>query len=168
MQENVDPGTVTQRKIRSLLQTIAIGIVGFFIDQITKHQFFQKLSDANVQGWHLVRLTAHTNYGISFNLPLPTWIPILIAVGVMCTILWSALSRPPRSWLALVALGCLLGGAAGNAFDRITYGFVRDWLLWFELSAINLADALIVLGCLGLWWAHRAPSLTQKRPADVA
>lgn len=52
---------------------------------------------------------------------------------------------------AQLALGGILGGAAGNMWDRVHAGFVTDFIdvkLWTE--TFNVADSAITLGAAGL------------------
>jgi signal peptidase II len=155
MQENVDARNVTAwERFRATALVLATGAFVFCLDQLSKALWFAPENDLGQGGWHLVRLTAHTNYGISFNLPLPLWIPISLAVAIALGTVVLSFTRPRLTVPALLGLGLVLGGAIGNGFDRISLGFVRDWLLWFELSAINLADVAIVAGCVLFWSSY--------------
>jgi len=49
------------------------------------------------------------------------------AVAVVVLAIWMARSR---TWLATVALGLIIGGALGNAIDRVAYGAVVDFALF--------------------------------------
>jgi signal peptidase II len=54
----------------------------------------------------------------------------------------------------LLALGLILGGAAGNLVDRVRTGYVVDFLEFylgsFYWPAFNVADIAISVGALGL------------------
>jgi len=67
---------------------------------------------------------------------------VLVLVAVM---LWQAQTRFQRSALVLV-----LGGAAGNLFDRVTRGSVTDFLDIFigeyHWPTFNIADSAITVG----------------------
>jgi signal peptidase II len=71
----------------------------------------------------------------------------LIAVLVIAALLWNG-SRLDR--LSLAGLSLILGGAAGNLFDRIAWGHVTDFLEFFigdyHWPTFNLADSAIVIG----------------------
>jgi signal peptidase II len=58
------------------------------------------------------------------------------------------------SKLAAASIGLIIGGAIGNAIDRIAYGAVADFFsfhaLGFEWYVFNIADTAIVAGVLGL------------------
>ena len=93
----------------------------------------------------------------------------LLALKVVAVaLLWIWLAR--ASWrLSAVALGLIIGGAIGNAIDRLTYGAVADFVLlhaetatWrFNWYVFNLADVAIVAGVVGLLyeslWGDSAP-----------
>jgi signal peptidase II len=69
----------------------------------------------------------------------------LAAIMLLFAWLWRARSRPTA-----LALGLIIGGAAGNAYDRWAYGAVADFFRFHvgELSwyVFNLADVAIVAG----------------------
>jgi len=71
----------------------------------------------------------------------------LAAVLVISRILWNA-ERLDR--LSLWGLSLILGGAAGNVFDRVLWGRVTDFLEFYIGSyhwpTFNLADSAIVIG----------------------
>jgi signal peptidase II len=49
-------------------------------------------------------------------------------------------------WLLRVAMGLQLGGALGNLFDRLTIGYVTDFLSVGRFPVFNVADASITTG----------------------
>ena len=77
------------------------------------------------------------------------------ALAVVALAIWMARSR---TLLATIALGMIIGGAIGNAIDRITYGAVVDFALFhlqigektFNWYVFNLADVAIVAGVIAL------------------
>jgi len=76
-------------------------------------------------------------------------------VAVAALLIWLARAG---SRLAAVALGLIIGGAIGNAIDRLAHGAVVDFVLFhvttttwsFNWYVFNLADAAIVAGVAGL------------------
>ena len=71
----------------------------------------------------------------------------LVAVGMVTWMLWKAEKLDPYS---LWGFALILGGAAGNLFDRIVSGHVTDFLLMyvgdFQWPTFNIADSAIVVG----------------------
>jgi signal peptidase II len=71
------------------------------------------------------------------------------AVGLLSFWLWRA-----KNLVAALGFGCLIGGALGNASDRLVHGAVADFLYFhtpFSLGPLsnyvfNLADAAIFVG----------------------
>jgi signal peptidase II len=80
---------------------------------------------------------------------------VIKAVAVIVLGIWMAWSR---TLIATVALGLIIGGAVGNAIDRLAYGAVVDFALFhlqfgektYNWYVFNLADAAIVAGVAAL------------------
>ena len=97
------------------------------------------------------------NQGISYGL-----LPQESAAGRLGLILFAlAASLALTVWLArldsrltAVAIGLIIGGAIGNAIDRIIYGAVADFFSFhafgFQWYVFNIADTAIVAGVVGL------------------
>jgi signal peptidase II len=111
------------------------------------------------------------NKGISYGLfqqegPLGQW-TLLALKAIAVALLWIWLSRV-WSGLAALSLGLIIGGAVGNAIDRLHWPGVMDFLLFyltiggsrFDWYVFNLADSAIVAGVVGLLYdsvtGHRA------------
>jgi signal peptidase II len=92
----------------------------------------------------------------------------LVAVVLITTLLWG----PSQGSLAdsgrmRFALSLILGGAAGNLYDRLAHGAVTDFLDLhlggFHWPAFNLADSAITIGAaLALLDLLRARRSTQR------
>lgn len=102
----------------------------------------------------LLTLRLYRNPGAAFSFgPSYTVIYALIAVGVLVGII--RVSGRLRSWPWAVALGLLLGGAAGNLVDRLLrspgplHGAVVDWIkLAYFPPVFNIADSAITAGAV--------------------
>ena len=111
------------------------------------------------------------NAGISYGWfqqdgPLGQW-ALLTLKAVALALLWSWLTRA-GSWLAAISLGLIIGGAVGNAIDRLAYGAVADFALlhaWgFNWYVFNLADVAIVAGVAGLLYVSVVGERAAKAP----
>lgn len=104
----------------------------------------------------ILNLTLTTNTGAAFSIGSEN--------GLIMTLLASAITLAMVVWLVirtikkeqipvveLIGLGCLLGGALGNLFDRFRLGRVTDFLefAFVTFPVFNLADVFIDIG-LGL------------------
>ena len=99
----------------------------------------------------------HTeNRGVAFGMlsgAAPGWPSVLLsvltaaAVVAVSAVLWKARRLDQRS---LWGLALILGGAAGNVADRLAWGRVTDFLLFYigqyQWPTFNLADSAIVIG----------------------
>ena len=101
-------------------------------------------------------LTRVHNTGTAFgfmnatDFPFKTVILAGVAIGALAALAMYAATLPANQWLARIGLALILGGAAGNLIDRITEGYVVDFvdLYWsgWHFWAFNVADASITVG----------------------
>lgn len=77
-----------------------------------------------------------------------TLVSLAVSAGI---ILWMKSLSGTQVWLA-VALSMILGGALGNVYDRVTLGYVVDFIQvyydrWYW-PAFNVADSAISVGAV--------------------
>jgi signal peptidase II len=76
---------------------------------------------------------------------------IFTACAAVIVVMYSVRS-PVRNRLLQIALSLILGGALGNLFDRLAYGYVVDFLEFYIGSyhwpSFNVADSAISVGVL--------------------
>lgn len=115
------------------------------------------------------------NTGISYGLfpqrgPIGPWALLafkIVAVGF----LWVWLSRAQQRLTAL-SLGLIIGGAIGNAVDRLHWPGVMDFVLLhaqiagrvYDWYVFNLADVAIVAGVIGLLYESFQSGRAAKAP----
>jgi signal peptidase II len=104
----------------------------------------------------IVFLVHNQNPGIAFgvfsdsNSPWLRPLLLLSSAAVMVFLAWLLLSKRAGGRLAQCGLAMILGGAAGNALDRLLHGGVTDFLgvrlgtyIW---PPFNVADSAITIG----------------------
>jgi signal peptidase II len=105
-----------------------------------------------------VILTHNTGAAFSFLAGAGGWqrwfftiVAILISIALVVM-----LRRPHRDWLVPLALALVLGGALGNLWDRLTLGYVVDFIQvhasGYYWPAFNVADSAITVGVALLLW----------------
>jgi signal peptidase II len=105
------------------------------------------------------RLVLTWNTGISFGM-LSRW-QSMAHLLMLCVI---AVAMLLLAWLArtqerstIIALGFVIGGAAGNIVDRLRFGAVADFLDFYvrqyHWPAFNIADSAIFIGVVILLFA---------------
>jgi signal peptidase II len=91
------------------------------------------------------------------------------AVAIVLLAIWMVRSQ---TRLAVIGLGLIIGGAIGNAIDRIAYGAVVDFALFhiavagktYSWYVFNLADAAIVAGVAALLYDSLFAPAAAKTP----
>jgi signal peptidase II len=157
---------------------LAVAVVAAAIDQAAK-LWLLFVFDLGARG--IVTLTPFLdlvliwNTGISYGLlrqegPLGQWV-LLALKAVAVVLLWIWLART-SSRLTALSLGLIIGGAIGNAIDRLAYGAVADFVLFhvttasfsFKWYVFNLADVAIVAGVIGLLYETLVGGDAAKAP----
>ncbi len=80
------------------------------------------------------------------------WVFTIIALAVsIVLVVWTLQLKPHERWLS-VTLPLILGGALGNLYDRLTLGYVVDFVHFHwqgrYFPAFNIADAAITVGAI--------------------
>lgn len=91
------------------------------------------------------------------------------AVAVVALAIWMARST---TRLATIGLGLIIGGAIGNAIDRLAYGAVVDFALFhveiagktYNWYVFNVADVAIVVGVMALLYDSLIGAPAVKAP----
>ena len=155
----------------------AVAAIACLIDQASKLYLLNVVDLAN----HPLRLgpffdfVLTRNTGISYGLfqtqgPLGQWV-LLALKALAVALLWVWLARA-RDRLTALSLGLIIGGAVGNAIDRLAYGWVADFVFFhlsgsgwhFNWYVFNLADVAIVAGVIGLLYESLKGDRAVKAP----
>ncbi|MBZ5537458.1 MAG: signal peptidase II [Acidobacteriia bacterium] len=141
---------------------LLVSLLVFLLDRWSKMRVVEQISlgESIPIVRNFIHLTHSQNPGIAFGMfglnpsPLQSWILIglsLVAIGVVATLAW----RYPAEKAGLqIAFALILGGAAGNLWDRIFDGKVTDFIDVFirdhHWPVFNVADSAITVGVVGL------------------
>jgi signal peptidase II len=106
----------------------------------------------------IVVLVHTKNPGIAFSLfsdSSSPWLKPLLLLSsgaVMALLAWLLVTGRAGGRLATAGISLILGGAAGNALDRLLYGGVTDFmevrLGSYRWPAFNVADSVITIGAV--------------------
>lgn len=129
----------------------------FGLDQWSKWWMVHELhlAEGPMELLPLFNLVLVWNKGVSFGMFAGADQP-LVLVGVsaliMATLFSWMLKTPSQS--VVLALGAIMGGAAGNILDRLRFGAVIDFLDFhlgkWHWPAFNIADSAIFIGVVVL------------------
>lgn len=138
--------------VKRLLVVLALAAVIVGLDQATKQWALSALADGRTVTLPtgFIHLHLLVNAGAAFSFATgETWFITVCATAAVLVIPWFAFRA--RSWLLVVALGLLLGGAAGNLIDRLARapgpgrGRVVDFIDYHGWFTGNVADIAIVV-----------------------
>lgn len=143
-----------------MLKWLWLSVAVIALDQITK-----ALASAHlvlhepVPVLPLFNLTLMHNSGAAFSFLAQAggwqrWFFVAVAIAVSVALAWWLRQlRRNQLWLA-VALALVLGGALGNVWDRVTLGYVVDFVDVYygdwHWPAFNVADSAISVGAIML------------------
>ena len=149
-----------------LLLVALVAVAVFALDRVTKAWVSENipLGTARPVVGDYVRIVHAQNTGAAFGLlPERTTLLSVLSVVAVPAIVYYYRQIASASWLVSATLGMQLGGAFGNLLDRVTQGYVVDFVdvgvgevrFW----AFNVADSSIVVGIFvvtfALWYEER-------------
>lgn len=154
----------------ALWQWLLISLIVVVLDLYTKHLVQQVFTLGDQQTiTSFFDLVRYHNEGAAFSFLADAggwqkWFFTAVSVFASGLILY-LLNKHNQEKLFSFGLALVLGGAIGNLYDRVTLGYVVDFLS-FHLNhlywpAFNLADSAITVGVALLIW----DSLTTKKEA---
>ena len=139
---------------------IVVALATLVLDQATK-LFFLFVHDLRIHQpleiAPFLELVVVWNRGISYGLfqqetEFGRW--LLVGVSLVAAVFLGVWMMRARPRVLAASLALLVGGAIGNAIDRIAYGAVFDFVHvhvgTFSWYVFNVADAAIVAGVIGL------------------
>lgn len=159
------------RSRRYATAAVVIGVAVCAVDVVSKILAVGELASRPPMSLlgGLITLQLYRNAGAAFGFgPSYTVLYALVAAAVLAAILRA--SGRLRNWPAAIALGLVLGGAAGNLADRLfrspgpMRGFVVDWIkLPYFPETFNVADAAVTVGVVLLILASLRGQLAGSR-----
>ena len=89
------------------------------------------------------------SFGVLRGSKLVDFVPVCLTSGIVG--IWTYLMSVRGRWMEKTALTFVLAGGASNLVDRLTKGYVIDYICvqWKALKKVvfNLADVFILIGC---------------------
>lgn len=143
---------------KKMLVCSAIILVAVVLDQLTKYQIISHFMYGErlsvISGLFDLILVYNPGAAFSFLADANGWQKfVFMGLALVISIfLLRGIWRNEFGTLGNIGAAMIVGGAAGNVIDRILYGHVIDFLLfyyhdWFY-PAFNLADSFICVGAI--------------------
>ncbi len=136
----------------------ALSLLAVLLDQISKQLVVQQMDlQQSIEVLPFFNLYYVHNYGAAFSFlsyqsGWQRWFfsitTTIISLGI---VFWITRLKASQQ-LLVIALSLVLGGALGNLYDRLMFGYVIDFIDWhigsYHWPAFNIADASIFLGAI--------------------
>jgi signal peptidase II len=140
-------------KLRALFPYLLIAVAAVAIDQWVKRivENYMALHE-QIDLLPFLALYHTRNTGIAFSLLAGFGDVglILVALAVIAVVLALAWRTSGGQVLARAGFALVVGGAIGNLIDRVSFGYVIDYVLFhtpvWSFAIFNLADAFITVG----------------------
>ncbi len=144
--------------MRGNLPLAGLGLLVFVLDQLSKSAISSWLphggSKVVIDGFFSFVHARNTGMAFSLFADAAPWFRELVLPAAQLIIILAVLAMfrmvGGAARLSRVALALVLGGAAGNLYDRLLHGYVTDFLDFYVSSyhwpAFNVADSAITIG----------------------
>ena len=151
-----------------------ISVIVLILDQTTKHVVSANLQYGEsrfIFSWFNLMLAHNKGAAFSFLANAGGWqreFFIVLTLTISLVLMWMLRSNHANRVLA-IALSLVIGGAFGNLYDRVMYGYVVDFVQWhvagYYWPAFNVADSAICIGAgLLIFDSFRKPADISANP----
>ncbi len=147
---------------RPLHLGLIIALSALVVDRISKWWIMDVLELPKIQMVQIMplfNLQWVENRGVSFGMlsadgDVGRWALVIVTSLIVFGLgIWL---KSVQTRLLGIAIGLVIGGAVGNIYDRITFGYVADFLQFYvgdwSFAVFNVADSCITVGAALLIW----------------
>ncbi len=141
---------------------ICLAIIGLVLTLDLISKYLVALNNSNtVVIPHLLKFYYTTNTGSAFSflgdkewaMPMFIALTFVVLAVILGYVVYTIVKKKQLSKWLLVAISLVVAGAIGNLVDRISFGYVRDFIFVFYNTKIftaifNVADIALVVGVI--------------------
>lgn len=133
---------------------LAIIVAILIVDLVTKYIF-----DASLAGGETINVIPYLfnfklvhNVGAAWGILAGKQLFLIVLSLVFLSIfIYYFVKEANKTWLLTVCMAFLFAGCIGNLFDRVVFGYVRDFIqfdFWQTFPIFNFADVFLCFGVL--------------------
>jgi len=142
-----------KQKTKSNLMLVLIALVVIALDQLTKRAVQQNLALGEAllvfPPWEFVRIVHWVNTGAAFGMfQGGNAVLIGLTVAITLAILIYYQTLPEDHLFQRICLALMVGGSIGNLIDRLTLGYVVDFVAVGRFPVFNLADSCVTVSVI--------------------
>ena len=131
-----------------VLSVIIVAILA--LDLTTKYVFDAMFEEGTGKSLGIFNLIIVHNHGAAWGIFSGNQVGLVILSLVFLGIfIWFYVVDKKKSWLLTVTFAFLCAGCIGNLFDRLVFGYVRDFIqfaFWQSFPVFNFADVFLTFG----------------------
>jgi len=142
-----------KQKAKSNLMLVLIALVVIALDQLTKRAVQQNLALGEAllvfPPWDFVRIVHWVNTGAAFGIfqgGNAVLIGLTAAITLAILVYYQTLSEDHL--FQRICLALMVGGSIGNLIDRLTLGYVVDFVAVGRFPVFNLADSCVTVSVI--------------------
>ena len=127
-------------------------ILGILLDQLAKLWICQMQQPVAILPGLLI-FEYVENHGAVFGIMQGSNSILAVVSFIVCTVLVIFIMNQKKKQEKIsIAWYMILAGGIGNLIDRIFRGYVVDFIATPFIATFNIADSLVVFGCICLLW----------------
>lgn len=128
-----------------------IFVVALGIDLVTKH-LFCNISYTRIIPYLIAFQTNGGNTGAAFGIfSKSTTFLVICSIMIVLAMILVDIIMKSKGKTYTIGFGLILAGAVGNFVDRVSLGYVRDFIMfdfWKTFPIFNFADCCVVIGAV--------------------
>lgn len=131
---------------------LGVAVILLSLDLTTKYIFDDLLADGSSLTVipYLFDFRLVHNYGAAWGIMAnkPIFLIILTFIFLAVFVVYY-IKEPKKTWLLNISCAFILAGGLGNLYDRLVFGYVRDFIqfdFWKSFPIFNFADVALCVG----------------------
>ena len=125
-------------------------VVVLALDLVTKYVFDGMFEEGTGVSLGIFNLIIVHNHGAAWGILSGNQVGLVIlSVAFLALFVWFYVKDKKKSWLLTVTFAFLCAGCLGNLYDRLVFGYVRDFIqfaFWQSFPVFNFADVFLTIG----------------------
>ncbi len=136
--------------INKIIVLSVLIVVVLALDLVTKYVFDGMYAEGTGVSLGIFNLIIVHNHGAAWGIFSGNQVGLVILSLVFLAIfIWFYVKDKKKSWLLTVTFAFLCAGCLGNLYDRLVFGYVRDFIqfaFWQSFPVFNFADVFLTFG----------------------
>ena len=143
-------GFMKKSLINKIIVLSVLIVVVLALDLVTKYVFDGMYEEGTGVSLGIFNLIIVHNHGAAWGIFSGNQVGLVIlSLVFLAVFVWFYVKDKKKSWLLTVTFAFLCAGCLGNLYDRLVFGYVRDFIqfaFWQSFPVFNFADVFLTVG----------------------